>query len=358
MIKLTHVSKSFGDVSPLKDVCATINKGEVISIIGPSGTGKSTLLRCINMLETPTSGTIEIDGTVINDKKCKISGIRKKMGMVFQSFNLFSHMNVIDNITYAPRKLLKISKEEAEAKAMELLKTVSLVDKAYSYPDELSGGQKQRIAIARALAMDPEIILFDEPTSALDPTMVGEVLAVIRNLASKGMTMMLVTHEMKFAKDVSTRIFFMCDGVIYEDGTPDQIFNNPKKEKTRRFIKRLAIVESDLTKDSSDYIKLTNDVENFGKKHLMSQKLINNVQLILEEFVYRTVLPIVESAHFSFEYSEDNSCGEVVVEFGNEQIDIIEKMDEISRVIFKNSYKEISQDFDGKTNIIKLKISE
>ena len=205
----------------LKDVNCDIEKGEVISIIGPSGTGKSTLLRAINMLEPPTGGEILVDGENIMAKGYKLDKMRQKMGMVFQSFNLFDHMTVLENITYAPVKLLKTSVEDAKAEGMDLLQKVGLAQKADVYPESLSGGQKQRVAIARALAMHPEVILFDEPTSALDPTMVGEVLSVIRQLAKEGMTMLIVTHEMRFAKDVSTRIFFMNEGIIYEDGTPE-----------------------------------------------------------------------------------------------------------------------------------------
>lgn len=356
MIKISHLEKAYEAATPLKDVNAVINKGEVISVIGPSGTGKSTLLRCINMLDPPTKGSIEIDGIDITDKHCKLNEVRRKMGMVFQSFNLFEHMNVLDNITYAPRKLLGKSKEEAEAQAFELLKTVSLLDKAYAYPDELSGGQKQRIAIARTLAMEPEIILFDEPTSALDPRMVGEVLAVIRSLAAKGMTMMLVTHEMKFAKDVSTRVFYMDEGIIYEDGTPDQIFNHPQKEKTRRFIKHLAVVESDLTKDISDFIKLSNDIEVFGRRHMMSPKAIYHVRAVLEELVLQTILKTYETAKFSFEYSEDIDRSEVIVEYGNEENNVLTKMEELSKTIFDNTYSEIKHTFNGETNIIKMVI--
>jgi len=199
MIRIEHLRKVYPNATPLADVNVTINKGDVISIIGPSGTGKSTLIRCINMLETPTSGDIWVDGVHITDKKCDINKVRQKMGMVFQSFNLFNHMNVIENIMAAPMDLLKRTKQQAYDEGMKLLRMVGLADKAFNYPDELSGGQKQRVAIARTLAMEPEVILFDEPTSALDPTMVGEVQAVIRELARQGLTMMIVTQEMRFA---------------------------------------------------------------------------------------------------------------------------------------------------------------
>lgn len=353
MITISHLTKTYGDVTPLKDVNVTINKGEVISIIGPSGTGKSTFLRCINMLETPTSGTIVVDGVDVTDKKCKLNEVRKKMGMVFQSFNLFSHMNILDNITYGPIKLLGMSKKEAEEKAFELLNTVSLTNKAYSYPDELSGGQKQRIAIARALAMNPEIILFDEPTSALDPTMVGEVLSVIRSLAAKGMTMILVTHEMKFAKDVSTRIFYMDEGIIYEDGTPDQIFNNPQKEKTRRFIKRLNVLETDARKGESDFIGFTNEIDVFGKKHVMSPKTIYHIQFMFEELCYQTILNKYDSCHFLLEYSENTQEGNIVIKYGDKQDNCLDYLDELSKKIIEKEVTKIDYQFDN-ANVITL----
>jgi len=217
MIRVEHLQKSFGNLEVLRDVNAIINKGEVISIIGPSGTGKSTFLRCLNLLDKPTGGAIFINEKDILAKNANVPQLRQKMGMVFQSFNLFEHLTVMENLCIAPAKLLNKSKEEAKTKGYELLKMVGLLEKADVYPRQLSGGQKQRVAIARCLAMEPEIILFDEPTSALDPTMISEVLAVIRSLAKQGMTMAIVTHEMGFAKDVSSRIFYMDEGIIYED---------------------------------------------------------------------------------------------------------------------------------------------
>ena len=244
MISIRHLSKTFHNpdgsvVNVLKDVNCDIDKGEVISIIGPSGTGKSTLLRALNMLEPPTSGQILFDGQDITAKGYRLDALRRRMGMVFQSFNLFDHMTVIENIIYAPIRLLGISDADARAEAMTLLKKVGMSQKADVYPSSLSGGQKQRVAIARSLAMHPDVILFDEPTSALDPTMVGEVLSVIRQLASEGLTMLIVTHEMRFARDVSTRIFFMYDGIIYEDGSPEQIFEHPVHSVTKAFVNRI-----------------------------------------------------------------------------------------------------------------------
>ena len=249
MIRIEHLRKEYQIAVPIKDLSVEINKGDIISVIGPSGTGKSTFLRCLNRLEDPTSGKIFVDGKEITDPKCNLNIIRRKMGMVFQSFNLFNNLNVIENITSAPVQLLKIPKKQAYEEGLALLERVGLKDKAENYPDELSGGQKQRIAIARAIAMKPEILLFDEPTSALDPTMIGEVLSVIRSLAKEGMTMMIVTHEMKFAQEVSNRVFYMDDGGIYEDGTAEQIFEHPEKELTRRFIQRFRTpVETDTAK--------------------------------------------------------------------------------------------------------------
>ena len=238
MIKVRHLKKVFrtpgGDeLTVLRDINCDIETGEVVSIIGPSGTGKSTLLRCLNRLEEPTSGVIEVDGKDILDHRTDINLIRRRMGMVFQNFNLFEHLTILDNLTLCPMTLLGKSREEAERRGLELLGTVGLHDKAGCLPRELSGGQKQRAAIARCLAMEPEIILFDEPTSALDPTMVSEVLAVIRHLANHGMTMCIVSHEMQFVRDVSTRILFLNDGIVYEEGTPEQIFENPRKPVTR-----------------------------------------------------------------------------------------------------------------------------
>lgn len=240
LITIEHLRKEYADVTPLKDVCASISEGEVISIIGPSGTGKTTLLRCLNRLEAPTSGRVTLEGQDITDPKCDLARVRRKMGMVFQSFNLFQNLDVIENVMAGPVKLLKMPKKEARAKALQLLERVGVADKAASFPDELSGGQQQRVAIARAIAMDPKVLLFDEPTSALDPAMKEEVLSVIRSLAGDGRTMLIVTHELRFAKEVSDRVFYMDEGVICEEGTPAQIFDDPQKEKTRAFISKLS----------------------------------------------------------------------------------------------------------------------
>ena len=239
LIKTKNLQKSFGSLDVLTGIDMEIKRGEVLVVIGPSGSGKSTFLRCLNLLEEPTGGTIFFDGTDITDPKCNINLHRQKMGMVFQQFNLFPHMTVLRNLTIAPTKLLGTPKEEAEAKAMELLERVDLADKAAAYPNQLSGGQKQRVAIVRALAMNPDVMLFDEPTSALDPEMVGEVLEVMKELAREGMTMVVVTHEMGFAREVADRVVFMADGDIVEQGAPEEIFSNPQNPRTKQFLQSI-----------------------------------------------------------------------------------------------------------------------
>ena len=239
MINIENLSKNFGNLKVLKNISTTINKGEIISIIGPSGSGKSTFLRCINKLEEPTEGHIYIDGMDLMDKNTDINKIRERVGMVFQHFNLFPHMTVLENLILSPTIVKKETKEEAEKYALYLLQKVGLSDKANSYPNQLSGGQKQRIAIARALAMKPEVILFDEPTSALDPEMIKEVLDVMRNLAKEGMTMLIVTHEMGFARNVGNRILFMDNGEIIEDCSPKDFFENPTNERIKDFLNKV-----------------------------------------------------------------------------------------------------------------------
>ena len=239
LISVQDLKKSFGKLEVLKGICTDIRRGEVVVVIGASGSGKSTFLRCLNRLEEPTDGTIIFDGVDITNAKSNINRHRQRMGMVFQQFNLFPHMTVLKNMTIGPMKLRKQPRAEAEAKAMELLERVGLADRANAYPSQLSGGQKQRVAIVRALAMNPEVMLFDEPTSALDPEMVGEVLEVMRALAEEGMTMVIVTHEMGFAREVADRVLFIDNGVICEEGTPDEVFNNPKSPRTQEFLSKV-----------------------------------------------------------------------------------------------------------------------
>lgn len=283
IIRISHLKKSYGELQVLKDVNAEIRKGEVISIIGPSGTGKSTFLRCLNLLEKPDGGSIEICGQNILAPEADVPALRQRMGMVFQSFNLFNGKTILENVTYAPMKLHGLGSEDAEAKAMELLELVGLAEKAGCFPDSLSGGQKQRVAIARALAMEPEIILFDEPTSALDPTMVSEVLGVMRTLAKKGMTMVVVTHEMRFAKDVSSRVFYMDQGLVYEEGSPEQIFGDPLKPLTRKFINQIRECTYDIASRQYDYYEMMAKIGSFCWKYNLGDAMTDRIYHVVEE---------------------------------------------------------------------------
>ncbi|MBR6084773.1 MAG: amino acid ABC transporter ATP-binding protein [Spirochaetales bacterium] len=306
MIEIRHLRKEFDDNTPLQDVNVTINDGDVISIIGPSGTGKSTLLRCINMLTEPTSGQIIVDGQDITERGCNLNEVRKKMGMVFQSFNLFGHLTVIENIMNPQITLLGRSRQEAFDKAMYLLTQVGLATKVFAYPDELSGGQQQRIAIARTLAMDPDIILFDEPTSALDPSMIGEVQSVIKLLAKTGRTMMIVTHEMDFARKISNRVLFMADGVIYEEGTPKEIFDHPKKELTRKFVQRLTTLSYKIDSTEFDFEAMNEELQLYGEKLLIEAERLTKLSLAIEEICINNIANYSENPFIlvKIEYSE------------------------------------------------------
>lgn len=355
LIRVSHLQKAYPNVTPLKDVCAEIYRGEVISIIGPSGTGKSTFLRCLNRMEAPTSGHIFVDGEDTTAKNFDLCTLRRKMGMVFQSFNLFSHLMVIENIMLGPVDLLKTDRRQAFDEGLALLRMVGLVDKAYAYPDELSGGQKQRVAIARTLAMKPEIVLFDEPTSALDPTMVGEVLSVIRSLAREGLTMLIVTHEMKFARDVSTRIFYMDEGGIYEDGPPQQIFNNPSGEKTRAFIKRLKILKYTMENADFDFLEPVTKIEEFGRKMLMNQKQINSLQLCFEELCIQILLkkncfPL----EFSVECDEEGGKTCVRIFYGGAEYDPFANNNDLSLTIVAGLFGQREYLFEQNKNVLLL----
>ena len=348
MIRLEHIRKEYPGVVPLADVSAEIRDGDVISVIGPSGTGKSTLLRCINMLEIPTSGRIWLDETEITAPGCDLSKVRQKMGMVFQSFHLFSHLSVIENLMLAPIDLLGQSRQEAYDKGLELLKTVGLGDKAKSYPDQLSGGQKQRVAIARTLAMGPEIILFDEPTSALDPAMVGEVQAVIRELSRSGKTMMIVTHEMEFARSICNRVFYMDEGGIYEEGPPEQVFQNPVRERTRRFIRRLQILELVVDSRNYDFAAVESRIREHCRKQHLSPSLQNRLQLVFEELVHQqlvrgsgisTIKLLVEIPQ------EQNSCT-VTICYGGEKHNVLEDADPLSRKVLEGLASELRHEWN------------
>ncbi len=353
MISVKHLSKSFGNVQPLKDVTTEINMGEVISIIGPSGTGKSTFLRCLNLLETPTGGEIWVDGTNLLDKKSDICKVRQKMGMVFQSFNLYSHLMVIENVMLGPLHLLKMNKQEAFDDAMRILDTVGLGEKAYAYPDELSGGQKQRVAIARTLSMKPEIVLFDEPTSALDPTMVGEVLTVIRNLAKEGMTMVIVTHEMKFAQDVSTRVFYMDEGVIYEEGTPADIFNNPQKSKTKVFVHRLKTHQIQIGSKKFDFLQMSTGIEEFCRKQMIAPKTANNLQLVIEELLVNHLLDHTNEIEIEIALSGQDDSLVARFTYGGTAFNPMDAQqeDDFSLMIVKNLTRDIRHSFSEKNSL-------
>lgn len=361
MITVKHLNKTFDNngtpITVLRDVNCEIKKGEVISIIGPSGTGKSTFLRCLNCLETPTSGEIIIDGENILDRKTDLSKVRCKMGMVFQSFNLFNHLSVLDNVTVGPIKLLGMSKKEAEEQAMELLRTVGMAEKAHNMPSDLSGGQKQRVAIARCLSMKPEIILFDEPTSALDPTMVGEVLSVIRRLANDGMTMAIVTHEMKFARDVSSRIFFMYDGVIYEDDIPEVIFEKPNKPATTAFINKICGINYHIAGRDGDFIGLKSSIEQFGYKYAINPEVMERTKNVVRNMLMN-VLPPDEEVTIHVDYSEKKDRVYVVFYKQNRTEPIISS-DE-SKKAFHDFVKEycatVHDDPDGENRLLRLKI--
>ena len=350
MIRIEHLRKEYPSAVPLKDVNVEIHKGDVISVIGPSGTGKSTLIRCINLLERPTSGRIFIDGEEITAKGSDVARIRRKMGMVFQHFNLFPHMTVIENIMAAPMDLLGKSKQEAYDKGMELLRKVGLADKALNYPNVMSGGQKQRIAIARTLAMEPDVILFDEPTSALDPTMIGEVQAVIRDLAKQGTTMIIVTHEMKFAREICNRVFYMDEGGVYEDGTPEEIFDHPKKERTRQFVRHLKVLEYPIPSRDFDFIGLNTQIEEFGRKHRISQRTIYNIQAYVEEMCVQILLPKLADGFemtVTVEYSEEKEDACVVIRYNGAAYDPTETENELSLLLAKRAAESITYRFDG-----------
>ena len=286
IIEVHGLKKSFGQLDVLRGIDLTVEAGERIAIIGGSGCGKSVFLRCLELLEIPNAGQIFIDGEEMTAPKVDIDKIRRKLGMVWQRFNLFTHMNVMENLTVAPVKLLGMTKDEAQKKAMDLLAQVGLTSKADAYPEFLSGGQQQRIAICRSLMMNPKVILFDEPTSALDPTMVGEVLAVIRMLAKQDLTMIIVTHEMNFAREVATRILFFADGEIYEQGTPKEIFDAPKRPKTIAFIHKQKYFSYEISERAFDLMEMQGGIQMFAEKYGLSARRTNRLQLCCEELIY------------------------------------------------------------------------
>ena len=348
MIELVHLEKKYENATPLKDVNAVINDGDIISVIGSSGTGKSTLLRCINMLERPTGGQILLDGEDITAKKYDLTRARRRMGMVFQSFHLFGHLTVIENLMLAPMDILKKTKQEAYDTGVALLRRVGLSGREFQYPDQLSGGQKQRVAIARTLAMDPDVILFDEPTSALDPTMVGEVQSVIRDLTRTGKTMMIVTHEMNFARAISNRVFYMDQGGIYEDGSPQQIFDHPQRELTRRFIRKLRVLEFEIGSRDFDFIGAGAEIDRYCLQNDMAPKDKYRLRLVVEELVQQILLPrfAAPQMHLLIEHADKAQTTAVTVTYAGERFDPRETENELSMLVLQSAAQEICYRYD------------
>ncbi len=357
MIEINKLTKYFEDNRVFSNVSLQIEQGEIISLIGPSGSGKSTFLRCLNLLEEPTDGSVRIDNISLSDRSTSIAKVRQKMGMVFQTFNLYNHMTILENMCIAPVKLLGKTPRDAVKKATELLQMVGLGEKLHSFPDELSGGQQQRAAIARCLAMEPEIILFDEPTSALDPTMVSEVLAVIRKLAKEGLTMIIVTHEMEFARNISTRVLYMDEGGIYEDGPPEQIFDNPKREKTQAFIHRIRSMRYHITSKDFDLYELQGEMQAFCEKHWIPKKVTGFVLLLAEEIL------LIQSDYsdiwINLYYSEKDGNVELKTESRGARVNPLEDdvlEDDIGIRIITGACESVDYSYEDGKNVLKLKV--
>jgi polar amino acid transport system ATP-binding protein len=364
MIMVRGLAKGFGHLEVLKQINTDIRKGECIAVIGPSGGGKSVLLRSLAMLEKPDSGSVFINGVDITGKGVDLNRIREKMGMVYQGFHLFSHLNVLDNITLAPRWIKKLKRSEAEDKAMEILSMVGLVDKARNYPHQLSGGQQQRIAIARCLAMEPDIMLLDEPTSALDPVMTGEVLAIIRKLTKTGLTMLIVTHEMDFAREVADRVFFIDEGVIYEEGPPEAIFDHPQREKTRAFISRLKTFYYEIRSIAFDMVSMNAGIEHFCRKYAVAIQRIYRVQLVLEELIMEVLKQCYPGSQpdisFTVEYVEE--CDEIFIRLDYRGVEFnpfsraAGDADDLGMVLVRSSSRQQEHFFKEGNNRINLKL--
>ncbi|MDO4939725.1 MAG: amino acid ABC transporter ATP-binding protein [Lachnospiraceae bacterium] len=331
MIKLEHVQKTYPDGGQvLKDVNAVINKGDVIALIGPSGTGKSTLLRCINMLDAPTGGKIFLDGDEITAEGYPMENVHKKVCMVFQSYNLFEHLSAIENVMLPQTEVLKKDRQEAYDVGMDLLAAVGMGQKSKSYPKALSGGQKQRVAIARTLAMGPEIVLFDEPTSALDPASVGEVKDVIKKIAKSGVTCLIVTHDMELARDITNRVFYMDQGIIYEEGTPEEIFENPKKERTIEFIRKFKTMEENINDRKFDYPALMSGIQGYCTSNHLPLSTILSTQLLSEELICTILFAILKDPfriHMIYEYDKTEQQMRITAEYSGEKNNIFDSFD-------------------------------
>ncbi len=335
LLRIEHLKKSYGRATPLVDVNLTVYAGERISIIGPSGTGKSTLLRMINRMEEATAGKIFLEGEEITSPACNLAHLRQNIGMIFQSFHLFPHLTVIENIMAAPMSLKKLSRQEAYDKAKELLAKVGLSDRAFGYPEELSGGQQQRVAIVRALAMEPQLLLLDEPTSALDPTMTREVEAVIRKVAESGVTMMMVTHSMELARRASTRILYMDGGGIYEDGTPREMFSSPKRERTRQFIHQLKVLEIRIDSPGFDFYGCNARIETFCHENDIAHSTMGALLLLFEELCIQLLLPRLAEPdiRWTAEYSAENEQVTLWIDYNGAPFNIMDSDNEIAMKI-------------------------
>ena len=362
LIEVRGLKKRFGSLEVLKGIDLTVEQGERIAIIGGSGCGKSVFLRCLSLLETPEAGQIFIDGQEITAKGAKVDQIRRSMGVVFQKFHLFSEMDVMDNLCLAPVRLKGMSRAEAEKKAMDLLHRVGLASRAHAWPTVLSGGQQQRIAICRCLMMEPKVLLFDEPTSALDPTMVGEVLAVIRALARREMSMLIVTHEMSFAREVANRVLFFADGGIYEQGTPEEIFDRPQREKTRAFIRKIKYFVYEIRNRHFDLMKLQGGIQTFGEKYGLDAKRIYRLQICCEELIYEMLdrcYPWREDVNLSLEIShaESDQQTEILLRCGGAAYNPFEQDGNgLGVTILKKMSKSIEYRKDGAKNHIRITI--
>lgn len=365
LIEVKHLRKEYPNATPLKDMNATVDEGEVVSIIGPSGTGKSTFIRCLNRLETPTSGQIIVDGVDMCAPDVDLPKMRQKMGMVFQNYALFNHKLVVENLMMAPMDLLGMSKQDAYDQALELLRMVGLKDKALSWPHELSGGQRQRVAIARGLSMKPKILLFDEPTSALDPQMVSEVLSVITSLAERGLTMLVVTHEMRFARDASTRVFYMDRGELWESGTPKQIFENPQRKETRDFVFRVRNWCWEIRSVDYDYLAMMSSLQAFCARQFMGRHITLACQLVLEEISSTLLIPLAKERgmadpHILYELSAGEGSEEAdllidlreLIAAGVGDDEVMAAIDDVTMQILQNMISRQYVDDSGMLHLI------
>lgn len=360
LIEVRGLQKSFGPLEVLKGIDLTVEKGERIAIIGGSGCGKSVFLRSLCLLEKPDAGQVFIDGQEITAKGADVDQIRRGMGMVFQKFHLFSEMNVMDNLCLAPVRLKGMKREEAEAKAMDLLAQVGLDSRAHAWPTVLSGGQQQRIAICRCLMMEPKVLLFDEPTSALDPTMVGEVLAVIRMLAKRDMSMLIVTHEMNFAREVANRVLFFADGGIYEQGTPAEMFDAPKREKTIAFINKIKYFAYEISQKHFDLMQVQGGIQSFGEKYGMDQLHTYRLQICCEELIYdlmNNCYPGQENVDIklTIAYTESNGSNEITLDCGGKEYNpFVQQDDGLSITILKKMAKQLDYRWENDRNCIHI----